>query len=176
MTVSKIFLGNDHAGQEYVQNVKKYLESKGFEVEHLGTFTDESVDYPEFGEKVGRAVISARAENPEISDTIFGIVICGTGIGISISANKVSGVICANCRDAEMAKLAREHNNANIVLWLSTTVQIKRVSRSSCSAASVRISPRFILPTAAETASTRYGEHWALCNTLRLHHVPEHHT
>ena len=115
MTVSKIFLGNDHAGQEYVQNVKKYLESKGFEVEHLGTFTDESVDYPEFGEKVGRAVISARAENPEISNTIFGIVICGTGIGISISANKVSGVICANCRDAEMAKLAREHNNANIV-------------------------------------------------------------
>ena len=115
MTVSKIFLGNDHAGQEYVQNVKKYLESKGFEVEHLGTFTDESVDYPEFGEKVGRAVISARAENPEKTDTIFGVVICGTGIGISISANKVSGVICANCRDTEMAKLAREHNNANIV-------------------------------------------------------------
>ncbi len=103
----KVFLGNDHAGQEYVQNIKKYLESKGFEVEHLGTFDDESVDYPEFGEKVGRAVV-------ENSGT-KGVVICGTGIGISISANKVSGVIAANCRDSEMAKLAREHNNANIV-------------------------------------------------------------
>lgn len=115
----KIFLGNDHAGQEYVQNVKSHLESKGFEVEHVGTFDDESVDYPEFGAKVGKSVMQARAENPEISgknaENIFGVVICGTGIGISISANKVSGVICANCRDPEMAKLAREHNNASIV-------------------------------------------------------------
>lgn len=115
MTVSKIFLGNDHAGQEYVQNVKKFLESKGFEVEHLGTFDDESVDYPDYGEKVGRAVMQAKNDNPEISDSIFGVVICGTGIGISIAANKVKGVICANCRDAQMAELAREHNNANVV-------------------------------------------------------------
>jgi ribose 5-phosphate isomerase B len=107
MSIQKIFLGNDHAGPKYVQEIKTYLESKGFEVEHLGSFGDESVDYPDFGEKVGRAVVG--------NEGTKGVVICGTGIGISIAANKVRGIIAANCRDEQMAELSRQHNNANVL-------------------------------------------------------------
>lgn len=102
----KIYIGNDHAGPEYVQEIITHLKDKGFNVEHVGSFGDESVDYPDFGKKVAKNVVENNA---------MGVVICGTGIGISIAANKVDGAIAANCRDTDMAALSRQHNNANII-------------------------------------------------------------
>lgn len=115
----KIILGNDHANIEYVFSIKSYLEEQGFEVEHLGTYTSESVDYPDYGEKVARQVVFAK------DDQVKGIVICGTGIGISIAANKVRGAICANCCTVQMGVLAREHNNANILALGARTLSLQ---------------------------------------------------
>lgn len=103
----KIALGADHGGFELKEKVKTHLIEKGYEVLDLGTNSTDSVDYPEFGHAVGHAVADKKAE--------FGIVICGTGIGISITANKVPGVRAALCTNTTMARLTREHNNANIL-------------------------------------------------------------
>lgn len=103
----KIALGADHGGFELKEKVKTHLIKKGYEVLDLGTNSTDSVDYPEFGHTVGHAVVDKKAE--------FGIVVCGTGIGISIAANKVPGVRAALCTNTTMAKLTREHNNANIL-------------------------------------------------------------
>ena len=103
----KIALGADHGGFELKEKVKTHLIEKGYEVLDLGTNSTDSVDYPEFGHAVGLAVTDKKAE--------FGIVICGTGIGISIAANKVPGVRAALCTNTTMARLTREHNNANIL-------------------------------------------------------------
>jgi len=103
----KIALGADHGGFELKEKVKTYLIKKGYEVLDLGTNSTDSVDYPEFGHTVGHAVVDKKAE--------FGIVVCGTGIGISIAANKVPGVRAALCTNTTMARLTREHNNANIL-------------------------------------------------------------
>lgn len=103
----KIALGADHGGFELKEKVKTHLIKKGYEVLDLGTNSTDSVDYPEFGHAVGHAVVDKKAE--------FGIVVCGTGIGISIAANKVPGVRAALCTNTTMARLTREHNNANIL-------------------------------------------------------------
>lgn len=103
----KIALGADHGGFELKEKVKAHLIKKGYEVLDLGTNSTDSVDYPEFGHAVGHAVVDKKAE--------FGIVVCGTGIGISIAANKVPGVRAALCTNTTMARLTREHNNANIL-------------------------------------------------------------
>lgn len=103
----KIALGADHGGFELKEKVKTHLIEKGYEVLDLGTNSTDSVDYPEFGHTVGHAVADKKAE--------FGIVVCGTGIGISIAANKVPGVRAALCTNTTMARLTREHNNANIL-------------------------------------------------------------
>ena len=105
----KIAVGSDHAGFDYKETVKEYLKKKGHEVIDKGTYSRESVDYPVFGEAVGKAVASGEAD--------FGIVICGTGIGISISANKVPGVRAALCTNEYMARMARKHNNANVLAF-----------------------------------------------------------
>lgn len=105
----KIIIGSDHAGYEMKEEVKKYLTEKGNTVVDLGTNSNESVDYPEFGKKVGVEVTTTKAD--------FGIVICGTGIGISIAANKVKGVRAALVHDKETARLAKEHNNANVLAF-----------------------------------------------------------
>jgi ribose 5-phosphate isomerase B len=105
----KIAVGSDHAGFDYKETVKEYLKKKGHEVIDKGTYSRESVDYPVFGESVGKAVASGEAD--------FGIVICGTGIGISISANKVPGVRAALCTNEYMARMARKHNNANVLAF-----------------------------------------------------------
>ncbi|HHG73469.1 MAG TPA: ribose 5-phosphate isomerase B [Persephonella sp.] len=105
----KVAVGSDHAGFDYKEIVKKYLEEKGYQVIDKGTYSKESVDYPVFGEAVGKAVASGEAD--------MGIVICGTGIGISISANKVPGVRAALCTNEYMARMARKHNNANILAF-----------------------------------------------------------
>ncbi len=103
----KIALGADHGGFELKEKVKTHLIKNGYEVLDLGTNSCDSVDYPEFGHAVGNVVAEKKAE--------FGIVICGTGIGISIAANKVAGIRAALCTNTTMARLTREHNNANIL-------------------------------------------------------------
>ena len=100
-------IGSDHGGFELKKAVMKHLAERGVEYRDYGTFSAESCDYPDFGEDVGRAVASGECER--------GIVICGTGIGISIAANKVRGVRCALCGDCYSAQLCREHNDANVL-------------------------------------------------------------
>lgn len=103
----RVALGCDHAGFTLKEAVREVIQRFDREVLDLGTHSLESVDYPDFGESVGRAVASGRAEK--------GIVICGTGIGISIAANKVPGVRAALCHDTFSAKMSRAHNDANVL-------------------------------------------------------------
>lgn len=103
----KIALGSDHGGFHLKEVIKRYLEERGIAYRDFGTNSAESVDYPEFGMKVAEAVASGEYDR--------GIVCCGTGIGISISANKVPGVRCAVVSDTYSAQMSREHNNANIL-------------------------------------------------------------
>lgn len=102
-----IAIGSDHAGYELKEELKKYLQEKGLKTKDLGTNDLSSVDYPDFGRKVGEAVINDQLD--------FGIVVCGTGIGISIAANKVKGIRAALVYDEETASLAKMHNNANVI-------------------------------------------------------------
>ncbi|MFD3158261.1 ribose 5-phosphate isomerase B [Haloimpatiens sp. FM7330] len=103
----KIAIGSDHGGFNLKQDIMKHLESKKIEVKDFGTYTNESCDYPDFAQKVAEEVAEQNFE--------FGILICGTGIGISISANKVPGIRAALCCDTFSAHACREHNNANIL-------------------------------------------------------------
>ena len=105
----KIAMGNDHTAIELKNIIKEFVESKGYEVIDLGTNSTESCDYPVYGEKVGRAVASGEAD--------LGIAICGTGVGISIAANKVNGIRAAVCSDTATARLVKQHNNANIIAF-----------------------------------------------------------
>ena len=100
-------LGCDHGGYPLMKEVIDYLEKNGIEFKNFGTFSDASVVYPEYGKAVANAVASGECEQ--------GILICGTGIGISITANKVKGIRCALCGDVFSAKATREHNDANIL-------------------------------------------------------------
>jgi len=103
----KVVIASDHGGFRLKQEIIKHMKSKNIEYEDYGTFSDESVDYPDYGEKVGEAVALGKFDR--------GIVICGTGIGISIAANKVPGVRAALCHDCFSAKASREHNDANVL-------------------------------------------------------------
>lgn len=102
-----IALGCDHGGYELMQEVKAHLDKRGLEYQDFGCFGTEAVDYPEYGRAAANAVASGACDR--------GIVICGTGIGISITANKVPGIRCALCTDCFMAQATREHNNANML-------------------------------------------------------------
>lgn len=102
----KLVIGSDHAGKDLREEVVSYLEQKGYEVQDCGTFR-ETANYAVEGIKV--------AENISMGKGDFGIIICGTGIGISIAANKVRGIRAALCNEVEFAKLSREHNNANVL-------------------------------------------------------------
>lgn len=103
----KIAIGNDHAGPEYKKAIVTFLENKGFSVVNFGTDTFDSVDYPDFGHAVANEVVSKKAD--------FGIVICGSGNGIAITANKHQEIRAALCWNKEIAALARQHNDANII-------------------------------------------------------------
>lgn len=103
----KIAIGNDHAGPAYKKAIVDFLQAKGYEVTNYGTDSFDSVDYPDFGHQVASAV-----ENGTVD---FGIVICGSGNGIAMSANKHQDVRCALCWTKEIAELARLHNDANII-------------------------------------------------------------
>ena len=103
----KITIGSDHAATELKEEVKKVLAEFDTEINDVGTFGTERVDYPDIAEKVCAEVTSGKSER--------GIVLCGTGIGISIAANKINGIRCALCGDVYSAKMSREHNNANVL-------------------------------------------------------------
>ena len=100
-------IGSDHGGYALKKEIMKHLSERGIAYRDYGTYSEESCDYPDYGEAVGRAVASGERER--------GIVVCGTGIGISIAANKVRGVRCALCGDCFSAQMAREHNDANVL-------------------------------------------------------------
>ena len=103
----KVALGCDHGGYGLKQEVIKYLEAQGIEYKDFGCNSLQSCDYPEFGSAAAKAVAAGECEK--------GIVICTTGIGISITANKIKGIRCALCSDTVSARLTREHNNANVL-------------------------------------------------------------
>lgn len=103
----KIVLGCDHGGYELKQEIIGFLKENGYEYEDLGCYSLDSVDYPQYGKAVGEAVAAGKADK--------GIVVCTTGIGISIAANKVKGVRAALCSDSTSARLTREHNDANVL-------------------------------------------------------------
>ena len=102
-----IALGCDHGGYELMQEVIKHLEERGLEYKNLGCYCTESVDYPVYGQAAAKAVASGECDK--------GIIICGTGIGISISANKIKGIRAALCHDCFSAQATREHNDANML-------------------------------------------------------------
>ncbi len=118
----KIFIGNDHAGPEYIQEIISYLKGKNYEVEHVGSFDDSSVDYPDFGEACARKVVALNEKN---ENSAFGIVICGTGLGIGIAANKVKGVRCAHCVSPHYAEMGRSHNDANMISLGARVIDIE---------------------------------------------------
>lgn len=103
----EIVIGSDHGATSLKDEVKKLLIELGHDVNDVGTFGEESVDYPDIAESICAEVTSGRAK--------LGIALCGTGIGISIAANKIKGIRCALCGDVFSAKMAREHNDANVL-------------------------------------------------------------
>ena len=105
--MAMIALGCDHGGFALKQAVKKFLDEKGLEYKDYGTYTEESCDYPEYGEAVAKAIVAGECDR--------GILICGTGIGISLAANKVKGIRAALCHNEFTAQMCREHNNAQIL-------------------------------------------------------------
>ncbi len=103
----KIALGCDHAAYQLKEQLKEHLQQQGFELEDFGTFDESSVDYPDYAFFVGKAVVEGKCER--------GILLCGTGIGIGIAANKIPGIRAALCHDLFSAEASRQHNNANIL-------------------------------------------------------------
>ena len=102
-----IALGSDHGGWALKQEVMKHLDARGLEYKDYGTYSEDSCDYPVYGKAVAHAVADGECEK--------GIIICGTGIGISITANKVKGIRCAQLSDLMSARLTREHNDTNMM-------------------------------------------------------------
>lgn len=113
----KIAMGNDHSAVEMKEAMKAYVESKGYEVIDFGTNSTDSCDYPEYGEKVGRAVAAGEAD--------YGIAICGTGIGIGIAAGKVKGVRVCTCSEPYSARLSRMHNNTNVLTFGARVIGVE---------------------------------------------------
>ena len=102
-----IAIASDHGGFELKQKVKQHLQEKGMEVKDFGTYDQSSCDYPDYAGPAAQSVAGGEAEK--------GIVICTTGIGVSITANKIPGIRCALCHDVTTARLTREHNDANVL-------------------------------------------------------------
>lgn len=134
----KVLLGSDHAGFHLKEDLKKFIQSLGHEVEDYGIYTDEPFDYPDVAIRLAKDVAEGKGAR--------GILICGTGVGMSIAANKVKGIRAALCHDVFSARASREHNNANILtmgervigkglareivkVWLETDFQGERHAR-----------------------------------------------
>jgi ribose 5-phosphate isomerase B len=103
----KIATGSDHAGYAAKEHLNRWLAERGHDVLDLGTHGSASVDYPDFAARVGRAIVSG--------DAPLGLLICGSGIGMSIAANKIAGVRAAHCTDSYQARVSRQHNDANVL-------------------------------------------------------------
>jgi len=112
-----LFIGGDHAAFQMKEELKKHLESSGIDFIDLGAFSEESMDYPDIAQEV--------AEKVRENDGAKGILICGTGIGVSIAANKINGIRAALCTSVEMAVKAREHNDANIVTFGARIIDVE---------------------------------------------------
>ncbi|EHC6180661.1 ribose 5-phosphate isomerase B [Listeria monocytogenes serotype 1/2a] len=110
----KIAIGNDHVGIELKPVIVAYLQDLGHEIDDFGAFSNERTDYPEYGKKVAESVAAGKSD--------LGILICGSGVGISIAANKVNGIRAVVCSEPYSAKLSREHNNTNILAFGSRVV------------------------------------------------------
>ncbi|MCD6403123.1 MAG: ribose 5-phosphate isomerase B [Candidatus Aenigmarchaeota archaeon] len=120
--MEKLAIGSDHAGFRLKEKLKKYLESKGFSVIDVGTDSEESVDYPDFAFKVAKLVSEGKCKR--------GILVCGTGLGMSIAANKVKGIRATVCWNEEVARLSRLHNDSNVLCLggrLLTFEEAKRI-------------------------------------------------
>lgn len=117
----KIAIGSDHAGYLYKEEVIKYLKEKGHSVIDFGTHSEESCDYPTFGKEVGYCVVKNEAD--------LGIVICATGEGIMISANKVPGVRCGLAYNNDVSRLMRRHNGCNVIAFGAKEMPLKAVFR-----------------------------------------------
>lgn len=115
-----IAIGSDHAGFEMKEALKKHLEEKGYEVKDFGTDSDQSCDYPEFAKAVSHCVADGMAEK--------GVLICGTGIGMSMAANKVKGIRAAVVGDAFSAQATREHNDANIICMGARVIDLEKAT------------------------------------------------
>lgn len=113
----RIGIGNDHAGVEMKKAIAEYLEEMGHEAVNYGTDSDASCCYAEYGEKVARAVAAKEID--------LGILICGTGVGISLAANKVKGIRAAVCSEPATARLSRQHNNSNILAFGARIIGIE---------------------------------------------------
>ena len=115
--MKKLAIGNDHTAVEMKTELKAYLEEKGYEVINVGTDSTESFPYPVSGYKVAKMVASGQADG--------GILICGTGVGISLAANKVKGIRCCVCSEPYSAKLSKQHNNSNIIAFGARVIGIE---------------------------------------------------
>ena len=120
--MERIAVGNDHAGFILKTELVKVLNDLGYSVTDLGTYDTERVDYPDFGSAVGRAVAN--------NDADVGLLVCGSGIGIGMAANKISGVRAATVHNVETATLARQHNDANIVCFGERLIEVETARES----------------------------------------------
>lgn len=112
-----IGIGNDHVAVEMKNEIKKYLEEKGYKVVDFGTNASERCDYPVYGQAVAKAVAASEVD--------AGVLICGTGVGISLAANKVAGIRACVCSEPYSAKLSKEHNNTNIIAFGARVIGIE---------------------------------------------------
>ena len=115
-----LVLASDHAGYDLKENIKIYLESNNFNIKDLGPFNEDSVDYPDYGNMLGNFILENKNS--------IGIAICGSGIGISIALNRMLGIRAALCSNEEIAKLSRNHNDANVLVLAGRFMNLKKSS------------------------------------------------
>ena len=115
-----LVLASDHAGYDLKENIKTYLESNNFNIKDLGPFNENSVDYPDYGNILGKFILENKNS--------IGIAICGSGIGISIALNRMLGIRAALCSNEEIAKLSRNHNDANVLVLAGRFMNLKKSS------------------------------------------------
>ena len=115
-----LVLASDHAGYDLKENIKTYLESNNFNIKDLGPFNIDSVDYPDYGNMLGKFILENKNS--------IGIAICGSGIGISIALNRMLGIRAALCSNEEIAKLSRNHNDANVLVLAGRFMNLKKSS------------------------------------------------
>tara|TARA_B110000003_G_scaffold256173_1_gene273553 strand:- start:271 stop:714 length:444 start_codon:yes stop_codon:yes gene_type:complete len=113
-----LVLASDHAGYDLKEKIKNYLENNNFNIRDLGPFNEDSVDYPDYGDILGKFILENKNS--------IGIAICGSGIGISIALNRRPGIRAALCNNEEVAKLSRNHNDANILVLAGRFITLKK--------------------------------------------------